>query len=50
VSEDSEIYRLSLAQLTQGLDTKTFSASELAEYFLARVQSSSLNAFIDVQP
>lgn len=50
MSEDSEIYRLSLAQLTQGLDTKTFSASELAEYFLARVQGSSLNAFIDVQP
>ena len=39
-----------LAALAHGLRTRSFSALELAEHFLARIAASDLNAFIDVQP
>lgn len=46
----SEWHDWSLAQLSQGLVDKQFSATELARYYLARIEASTLNAFIDVQP
>jgi aspartyl-tRNA(Asn)/glutamyl-tRNA(Gln) amidotransferase subunit A len=44
------IESLSLRELAAGLDRGEFSASELARDFLARIDASGLNAFIDVQP
>ena len=41
---------LSLRELAAGLDRGEFSAAELARDFLARIEASGLNAFIDVQP
>ena len=42
-------HELSLQELRQGLDAKDFTAKELAEYFLKRIeQHSDLNAFLSV--
>jgi aspartyl-tRNA(Asn)/glutamyl-tRNA(Gln) amidotransferase subunit A len=40
----------SVGALRAALDAKTVSAVELAQDYLARIQASSLNAFIDVNP
>lgn len=45
------MHRKSLIELRQALDAKAFSAFELAQYFLARIEAArSINAFIDVNP
>lgn len=45
-----DTHHLSLAELSVGLRNKTFSATELAQHFLARAQASELNTFIDINP
>ena len=40
----------SVSALRQALDTQRVGPVELAQYFLQRIQASSLNAFIDVRP
>jgi aspartyl-tRNA(Asn)/glutamyl-tRNA(Gln) amidotransferase subunit A len=44
------IESLSLRELAAGLDRGDFSAVELAQHLLERIQSSDLNAFIDIRP
>ncbi len=45
------MHRKSLSELRQALDAKAFSAFELAQHFLARIEAArSINAFIDVNP
>ncbi len=46
----SQWHDWSLSELSQGLSDKQFSATELAKHFLARIEASTLNAFIDVRP
>ena len=46
----NELHHRSLAELSAGLQDKTFSATELAQHFLGRAQASTLNSFIDIQP
>ena len=40
----------SLERMAAALAARELSALELADHFLARIQASPLNAFIDVQP
>ncbi|MEK9720460.1 MAG: Asp-tRNA(Asn)/Glu-tRNA(Gln) amidotransferase subunit GatA [Quisquiliibacterium sp.] len=42
--------KLSLPEIARGLEKGEFSAVELARAYLDRIQSSELNAFIDVRP
>jgi aspartyl-tRNA(Asn)/glutamyl-tRNA(Gln) amidotransferase subunit A len=46
----SQWHDWSLTQLSEGLADKQFSATELAQHYLARIEASTLNAFIDVKP
>jgi len=50
VSRGAPIERRTAAELAAGLAEGEFSAVELARHFLARIEASELNAFIDVQP
>ena len=44
------LHTLSVGELREKLDSGALSAVELAQSFLARIESSTLNAFIDVRP
>src|SRR5260364_240891 len=45
------MHRKNLTELRAALDAKAFSAVELAQHFLTRIQAAqSLNAFIDLNP
>jgi aspartyl-tRNA(Asn)/glutamyl-tRNA(Gln) amidotransferase subunit A len=50
VSAAGPLHELPVTALRAGLDDRRFSATELAEAFLARIGASTLNAYIDVQP
>ena len=43
-----EFHQLTLKELQKGLSNKKFSSVELTNYFIKRVQSSELNAFISI--
>ena len=47
-----QLHTLSVSELVQGLQNKQFSAAELTEYFLQRIeqQDSAVNSFITVTP
>lgn len=40
----------SLSELQEGLNSRQFSATELANHYLSRIEASTLNAFTDVRP
>ena len=44
------LHTLPVGELREKLDSGALSAVELAQSFLARIESSTLNAFIDVRP
>lgn len=44
------LHELSVAELARQLRSRAVSSVELAHHFLARIDASTLNAFIDVQP
>ncbi len=47
---DSAWHSMSVSELADALVRRQVSAVELAQHFLARIQASRLNAFIDVNP
>ena len=42
------MHKLTVAKLSKGLKNKEFSALELTEHFLTRINQSDLNAFITI--
>ena len=50
MSAVAPLHALSVGELAAGLARREFSAEELARHFLARIDASDLNAFIDVRP
>ncbi|MGH1359431.1 MAG: Asp-tRNA(Asn)/Glu-tRNA(Gln) amidotransferase subunit GatA [Burkholderiaceae bacterium] len=44
------LHELSVAELTQQLQARSVSSVDLAKHYLARIEASRLNAFIDVRP